>query len=823
MTKVVKDQGGLSQMFNDDFHTCIFACFLSQKAPKRVHQALKDPSWIDAMQEELFQFKMQKVWILVDLPYPKRAIGTKWVFRNTKDERGILVRNKARLVAQGHTQEKGIDYEEVLAPVARIEAIRLFLAYSSFMSFMVYQMDVKYAFSYGTIEEEVYVCQPPGFKDPDHPDRVYKVDLCKSFEKLMKDKFQMSLMRELTFLLGIQVKQKKDGIFISQDKYVTEILRKFGLTDIKSSSTPIDTEKPLLNNPDGEDIDVHTYSDSPLLGVNTPRSDEDRLELIELMVFLLPKVKKVGIGVNVVDLQVSTVMHMLLMLVQKLLLFSLTNWCCSLSDVRSSSRKFNFSKYIFESLVRNVDSPTKFYMYPRFLQLMIRKQVGDLSTHTTKYTSLAMTQKVFTNIRRVGKGFSGVETPLFESMLVEQHVDEEGDADENVEEVNAGDAAKGDVSAAHGENQHHHNHLRRVEHLEFDKVAQALEITKLKRRVKTLETRNKVRVLKLRRLQRARTAKRVETSDKTVLDDVSDQGRMIAEMDQDVDVVLEDDKEVVNEAKELKSKSTNITTAEAQVPTVTLIAAPARVAATPSRRRKGVVIRDPEEESTTSIIIPAETKSKDKGKGILDEAIDHVKRKAKEDPAVKIYQVLKRKPQTEAQARKNMMVYLKNVAGFKLDYFKGMSYYDIRPIFEAKFNLNVAFLLKTKEQIKEDKNRALKRLNETPAKRADKRQKLDEEKLLYLLERYTCSDLEDSKKCTWSNKGQRMEAIVIMWCADHNFYIHPADFVSREEPLTRFTLDQILNAVRLEVKEKSEVSLELLRFTRQQHQEGQLE
>nr|GEY72778.1 putative ribonuclease H-like domain-containing protein [Tanacetum cinerariifolium] len=118
---------------------------------------------------------MQKVWILVDLPYGKRAIGTKWVYRNKKDERRKVIRNKARLVAQGHTQEEGIDCEEVFALIARIEAIRLFLAYASFMGFLVYQMDVKSAFLYGTIEEEVYVCQPPGFKDPENPNKVYKV------------------------------------------------------------------------------------------------------------------------------------------------------------------------------------------------------------------------------------------------------------------------------------------------------------------------------------------------------------------------------------------------------------------------------------------------------------------------------------------------------------------------------------------------------------------------------------------------------------------------------------------------------------------------
>nr|GEW50725.1 hypothetical protein [Tanacetum cinerariifolium] len=151
MTRLVKDLGGLSQMFNDDFHTCMFACFLLQEEPKRVHQALKDPSLIEAMQEELLQFKMQKVWVLVNLPHRKRAI------------------------AQGHTQEEGINYEEVFAPVARIEAIRLFLAYAFFMGFMVYQMDVKSAFLYETIKEEVYVCQLSGFEDPDHPDKVYKV------------------------------------------------------------------------------------------------------------------------------------------------------------------------------------------------------------------------------------------------------------------------------------------------------------------------------------------------------------------------------------------------------------------------------------------------------------------------------------------------------------------------------------------------------------------------------------------------------------------------------------------------------------------------
>nr|GEU65295.1 hypothetical protein [Tanacetum cinerariifolium] len=169
----------------------------------------------------------ENVWTLVDCLKGVRPIGTKWVLKNKKDERGIVIRNKARLVAQGHTQEEGIDYNEVFAHVVRIEAIRLFLAYASFMGFTVYQMDVKSAFLYGTIDEEVYVMQPPGFQDPEFPVKVYKVEkamyglhqLCREFEAFMHEKFQMSAMGELNFFFGLQVLQKEDGIFLSQDKH----------------------------------------------------------------------------------------------------------------------------------------------------------------------------------------------------------------------------------------------------------------------------------------------------------------------------------------------------------------------------------------------------------------------------------------------------------------------------------------------------------------------------------------------------------------------------------------------------------------------------
>ncbi|GJR19826.1 retrovirus-related pol polyprotein from transposon TNT 1-94 [Tanacetum coccineum] len=150
------------------------------------------------------------------------------------------------MVAQGYKQEEGIDYDEVFAPVARIEAIRLFLAYASFMNFVVSQMDVKSTFLYGTIKEEVYVSQPPGFVDPEFP---------KKFTKWKKPYMVYTKLLDL----GFQVKQKEDGIFISQDKYVGEFLKKFGFSSIRIPSTPMETNKALTKDEDGKDVDVYLY------------------------------------------------------------------------------------------------------------------------------------------------------------------------------------------------------------------------------------------------------------------------------------------------------------------------------------------------------------------------------------------------------------------------------------------------------------------------------------------------------------------------------------------------------------------------------------
>ncbi|GKB30785.1 retrovirus-related pol polyprotein from transposon TNT 1-94 [Tanacetum coccineum] len=157
-------------------HECIYAAFLSNIKPKRVIDALKEEGWVLVMQKELNQFKRNKVWTLVLAPHGKTIIGTKWIYRNKMDENGVVLRNKAILVTQGYKLEEGIDYDETLTPVERVETVRIFFAYVAYMGFVVYQMDVKSAFLNEKLTEEVYVQQPPRFESSDFPNYVCKQD-----------------------------------------------------------------------------------------------------------------------------------------------------------------------------------------------------------------------------------------------------------------------------------------------------------------------------------------------------------------------------------------------------------------------------------------------------------------------------------------------------------------------------------------------------------------------------------------------------------------------------------------------------------------------
>nr|GEZ65563.1 hypothetical protein [Tanacetum cinerariifolium] len=409
-------------------------------------------------------------------------------------------------------------------------------------------------------------------------------------------------------------------------------------------------------------------------------------------------------------------------------------------------QRFNFSKYIFESLVRNVDSTSMFYMYPR-----------------------------------VGKGFSGVETPLFETMLAVRDIAKEAEAqihaqDDDVQEHVTEEIATEFVpptptspspsSPVIPSSPPHQSPC-----LENANAAQQLEIIKLKARVKKLERLNKVKSSKLRRLKKVGTSQRIESSDD--VENVFNQGRLSVDMETDEGVELES-AEVEGRQADIQAEIYNIdldhsskvaaasTPIPAAKPKTLKIAIVAPVVST--RRRKGVVIREPEEELHT--ITPAETPTvKDKGKRILikdpkpmkkkdqvemdaeyakklqeelnkehgeayknidwNAAFDHVQ--SKETQYIKRYHGFKKKPQSEFEARKNIISYLKNTEGYKMEFFKGKTYDQILPIFQARFNANMKFLFKTREEMEKEDEEIIKSINETPAQKAAKRRKLSDE------------------------------------------------------------------------------------------------
>nr|GEU33085.1 hypothetical protein [Tanacetum cinerariifolium] len=589
------------------------ATMVKDQEPKRVHQALKDPSWIEAMQEELFQFKMQKVWVRVDLPKGKRG-------------------------------------------------------------FMVYQMDDKSTFLNGTIKEKIYVCQPSGFKDPDYPDKengfergkinqtlfikkqkgnillvqVYvddiifgstNKDLCKAFEKLMKDKFQMSSMGELTFFLGLQVKKKDNRIFISQDKYVAEILRKFGNTYGKSTSTLIDTEKPLLKDLDGEDVDVHIYrypKGKPHLGLWSHKDS-----FFNLVAYF--------------DSDYAGA--------------SLDRKYTTGGDEDADNEVSAKSTPPLPTPVIPLSSPT---------QKHIR---SPPQAQTAQPSSLppppqpSQTTKILMTL---------LNTLLETCATLTKH----------------------------------------VANLEQDKVAQAIEITKLKQRVKRLEKKTQFKSFRLKKLRKGWLA---ESQAKVYHMDLENAEKVLSMQDTD-----EAEPAKVKEVIEV------VTTAKLITELVTTAATPITAAQVPKasapRRRRGVIIQDPKETATALVIVHFEAKSKDKGNGILIVEPKPLKRQVQIEQDEAFARELEAELNANInwndvmeQERKNMMIYLKNMAGFKMDFFRGMTYSDIRPIFKKHHSLNQAFLERVEEEVTGHEEERSKRKDDSLEKRATKKQRIDEE------------------------------------------------------------------------------------------------
>ncbi|GKA75322.1 retrovirus-related pol polyprotein from transposon TNT 1-94, partial [Tanacetum coccineum] len=300
---------------------CYYDAFLTAVEPKTYKDALTQSCWIEAMQEELNEFERLRVWELVPRPYKVMVITLKWIYKVKLDELGGILKHKARLVARGYRQEDGIDFEESFALVARLKAIRIFIAFAAHMNMVVYQMDVKTAFLNGNLREEVYVSQSDGFVDPNNPNHVYKLkkalyglkqaprawydmlssflisqdfskgsvdptlfirkegkelllvqvyvddiifvastpELCDLFAKIMCSKFKMSIMGKISFFLGLQIFQNPRGIFINQSKYALESLKKYGFYSFDPVDTPMVEKSKLDEDKEGKSVDPSHY------------------------------------------------------------------------------------------------------------------------------------------------------------------------------------------------------------------------------------------------------------------------------------------------------------------------------------------------------------------------------------------------------------------------------------------------------------------------------------------------------------------------------------------------------------------------------------
>ncbi|GJR99005.1 uncharacterized mitochondrial protein-like protein [Tanacetum coccineum] len=598
-----EDDGAMDDMNNLD--TTI------QEEPKMVIHALKDPSWIEAIQEELLQFK------------------------NKKDERGITIRNKAGLVAQGYTQEEGIDYDEVFALVARIEAISLFLAYASFKDFVVYQIDVKSVFLYGKIEEEVY----------------------------------MSSMGELTFFLGLQVKQKKNGIFISQDKYVEEILKKFRFTKIKTASTPMETQKPLFKDEDGKEVDVQMYRSmiGSLLYLTSSRPD---------IMFAMCVCARYQVNPNVSHLHAMKRIFRYLKGQPKLgILYP--------KDSPFDLVAYTDSDYAGASLDRKSTIGGCQFLRCRLISWQCKKQTV-VANSTTKAEYVAASscygQVLWIQNQLLNYGLVRAATTA-SSLEVEQ---DSGNITKTRSNATPNESSSlgttlgggprcqetmGDtIAQTRFENVSKHsndsllargNTLRsdeyrlklnelmkqnRVLDLEKTKTTQQNKIDSLKRRVKKLEKKRSLRTYKLKRQYKVGLIARVESSgdEEDLGKDASKQGRRINAIDADEDITLgnvQDDannemfdanvldgkevfvagknENVVEEVVDTAQVSTAATTVTITTKEITLVQA-LEALKTSKPKVKGIVFQKPSTTTTTITTISSQ-QSQDKGKGIMIE------------------------------------------------------------------------------------------------------------------------------------------------------------------------------------------------------------
>nr|GEU72636.1 hypothetical protein [Tanacetum cinerariifolium] len=928
-----------------------------------------------------------KVWVLVDLYFGK--IGTKWVYRNNKNERGVVVRNKVRLVAQGHRREDGIDYDEVFAPVARIEAIRIFLAFASYMGFIVYQMDVKSAFLYGTIDEEVYVIQPPGFVDPKFSNKVYKVVKAlyglhqaprawsskRKMKPLVKDEeaadVDVNLYRSMIGSLMYLTASRPDIMFT-----VCACLR----FQVTPKTSHLQAVKRIFRYLKGQ----------PKLGLW--KSTIGGCQFLGRRLISWQCKKQTIMANSTIEAEYVAVVHCRgqVLWIQNQLLdygFNLMNTniyidnestiCIVKNPVFHSKSKHIEIRHHFirDAYEKKLIQVLKIHTNDNVAALLTKGfDVSSKELASPKQTALgkdesnplivdSLLKTIWSSMHHViaikqwlfqrndccalvlkpppGMNLAALWHQQSSALPQTRSLTSQGEAQDDVSIPTAPSTFKPYKKHKSKKQQPitpkvpslapspQHTIPSPTNDLIPDADKDSLKFQELMdlyiRLVHKLE--EEIRILKETSFKSAKVD--TATPAKAYNLDLQHSEKVLSMQDTDEEKPTKVE-EVLKVVKAIKLMTEVVTNAQ---PATTAAQVPM-----PSdpRRRRYVIIQDPEE-TTTLVIVHSEVQSKEKGKGILieepkplkgqvqidmDEAfarqleaelnangnqndvIEQVKRSEKQDNAVMKYQPLKRKHVTDAQARKNMMIYLKNMAGFKIDFFKGMTYSEIRPIFEKHYNSIQAFLKKEEEEVtvqekiqepKPLKGQAQIDMDEAFARQLEvelnaninwndvieqvkrnekqdnaettKKQRMDEEaeelkRHLQIVANndddvYTEATPLASKKLVkkrfettepknysddfllntlkimfekpnveanvWRDQKSRYRlAKVKSWKLFESYGVHIIAFITtqtillveKKYPLTHFTLQQMLDNVRLEIKEDSEMSLELLRLVR---------
>ncbi|GJZ94478.1 uncharacterized mitochondrial protein-like protein [Tanacetum coccineum] len=709
------------------FKNCLFACFLSQEEPKKVIYALKDPSWIEAMQDVLLQFKLQKVWTLVDLLNRKRAIGTKWVYKNKKDERGIVINNKASVPVgcQEFTSRKALlrtaQSSKSLTASTPMKTQKPLLKDEDGEEVDVYL----YRSMIGSL---IYLTSS-------RPDIMFTVCACARYQVNPKVSHLHVVKRIFRYLKG----QPKLGLWYPKDSpfdLVAYIDSGYARASLDRKSTiggcqflgcrliSWKYKKPTVvanSTTEAEYVAASRCCGQNGIGVNASDSKLMLLMLLGkvnaarhnlLLLVATVKVKTVNgeqqlqalvDGKKIVvteasvrrDLQLddkegtdclpnATIFEQLTLIGAKTTAWNVfSSTMASAIICLATNQKFNFSKYIFESMVKNLDNAGKFLMYPRFIQVFLDNQLEGMSSHKRIYVTPSHTKKIFANMRRQGKDFSGRETPLFPTMVVQAQ-----------EEMGEGGLRRRTL---------------RVLDLENTKTVQDQEITSLKLRVKKLEKKGGSRTHKLRRLYKVGRSIRVVSSDEASLgdqEDASKQGRKIYDIDANEDITLENvhdakmfyvndlhgdevfvEKEVpVKEVSDVGKVNTasiativsaaiitedEITLAQALVE---LKSIKPKVTTTTTATTKGILFQEPtEEQEVLTIDVMATLFSKNFGG------------KKKALCSKKVKRIREIVPPTCLKNEYYCLLYLKNMAGWKPKDLKSKSFANIQELFDKAF------------------------------------------------------------------------------------------------------------------------------------------